>query len=210
MANDSDMNENPGGAERSGDPRKPSPPQGEPERQEQPDRQERPERQERPARQERPGRPRPEGRPENKQRAGEGRRHGQPRDARQGMAPRHPRGQSQRQRLAPPVRSEEPPKSTVTYNCAICGKPIFDLASALGNRETGEPIHFDCALEKICAEEKLAENEKIVYLGAGFFAVVVYRNGKEGAFTVSRKIRWEGENDKQAWRKDLSSYISRL
>ncbi|MCE5256599.1 MAG: hypothetical protein LLF89_07120 [Spirochaetaceae bacterium] len=147
---------------------------------------------------------------ENKPRFGEGKRRGQGRDSQQSMNGRRQRGQTLHQRFGQPPRKEETPKNTATYACAICGKPIFDLASALGSKENNEPVHFDCALEKVTADEKLAENEKIVYLGAGFFGVVVYKNGKDGAFTVSRKIRWEGENDKLAWRKEISSNISKL
>jgi hypothetical protein len=164
-------------------------------------------------------RQRPDRRPENRRFGGqnpmEGRRHGQPGENRQGTGPRKGRGSLQRQKTGVLEKHEKPekvekPKNTVTYTCAICGKPIFDLASALGNRGTGEPVHFDCVLEALSSEEKLAENEKLIYLGAGFFAVVVYKNGKDGAFTVSRKIRWEDENNKSSWRKDLSSSISNL
>ncbi|HOV93899.1 MAG TPA: hypothetical protein PLT87_03360 [Spirochaetales bacterium] len=119
------------------------------------------------------------------------------------------KGQFQRQRNIVPEKPQEP-RNVVQYVCPLCGKPILDLASALGNRGTGEPVHFDCVLEALSSEEKLAENEKLTYLGAGFFAVIVYKNGRDGSFTVSRKIRWEDENEKLAWRKDISSSLSNL
>jgi len=123
--------------------------------------------------------------------------------------PKRNKGQFQRQRSFVPEKPKEP-RNVVQYVCPLCGKPILDLASALGNRGTGEPVHFDCVLEALSSEEKLAENEKLIYLGAGFFAVVVYKNGRDGSFTVSRKIRWEDENEKLAWRKDISSSLSNL
>lgn len=95
-------------------------------------------------------------------------------------------------------------------DCAICQKPIFDLAGAIGDRESGEPVHFDCAFEKVSAAEVLSEGEKIVYLGAGSFAVVTYKNGNDGAFVVKRRIRWEKEGEKKPWRKEISSFIAKI
>jgi hypothetical protein len=95
-------------------------------------------------------------------------------------------------------------------DCAICGKPIFDLTGALADKDSGSPVHFDCAFERLSASEPLAAGEKIAYLGAGCFGVVTFKNGTEGAFVVNRRIRWEKEGDKQAWRKDISSYITKI
>lgn len=108
------------------------------------------------------------------------------------------------------VRKDEPRKPLPVVDCAICHKPIFDLAGALGDKDTNEPVHFDCALERVIAAETLEAGEKIVYLGAGCFGVVGFKNGNDGAFTVKRRIRWEREGEKQAWRKDISSYITKI
>jgi hypothetical protein len=108
------------------------------------------------------------------------------------------------------VRKEEKKPSQAPKECAICGKPIFDLAGALADKESGNPVHFDCALERVMAAEKLEAGEKIVYLGAGCFGVVEYKKGNDGSFVVKRRIRWEKEGEKQVWRKDLSSYITRI
>ena len=70
------------------------------------------------------------------------------------------------------VRKEEKKPSQPPKECALCGKPIFDLAGALADKESGAPVHFDCALERILAAEPLEAGEKIVYLGAGCFGVV--------------------------------------
>ena len=95
--------------------------------------------------------------------------------------------------------------------CPLCGNPLYDLSSALAaNRETGEPAHFDCVLERVIASETLAAGEKIVYLGSGAFAVVEYKDRSETAFTVKRRIQWEKEGEKREWRKNLSSKISNL
>lgn len=108
------------------------------------------------------------------------------------------------------IRKEEPKKALPVKNCAICGKPIFDLAGAIGDRDSGEPVHFDCALERVTAAEPLEAGEKIAYLGAGCFGVVGFKNGNDGAFIVKRRIRWEKEGEKQPWRREISSYITKI
>jgi len=60
------------------------------------------------------------------------------------------------------------------------------------------------------AAEARVAGEKIVYLGAGCFGVVEYKKGNDGGFIVKRRIHWEKEGEKQLWRKDLSSYITRI
>ncbi|HUX37817.1 MAG TPA: hypothetical protein VMV44_07930 [Rectinemataceae bacterium] len=90
--------------------------------------------------------------------------------------------------------------------CPICSKPVFDLSSAIGaDRETGLPAHFDCVYDRVKAAENLGPNEKIVYLGAGAFAVVEFKDAKEGAFIVKRRIQWEKEGEKRDWRRAIHS-----
>ncbi len=145
-------------------------------------------------------------------RQGEGNRRHNPRQA-QGKHGRPGHGQGgkvPRDSSTLGVRKEEKKTSPAPKDCAICGKPIFDLAGALADKESGNPVHFDCALERVTAAETLEPQEKIVYLGAGCFGVVEYRKGNDGGFVVKRRIRWEKEGEKQLWRKDLSSYITRI
>lgn len=119
-------------------------------------------------------------------------------------------GKPQRDSSLLGIRKEDPKKVSPAVDCAICTQPIFDLTGALADRESGLPVHFDCALEKVVMAEPLGPKEKIVYLGAGCFAAVEYKNGNDGAFVVKRRIRWEKEGEKQAWRKDISSYITKI
>ncbi len=128
----------------------------------------------------------------------------------------HPRGaqgqqnRGQRDSATLGIRKEEPRKPQPSKDCALCGKPIFDLAGAVSDKDSGEPIHFDCALERVTAAETLQEGEKIAYLGAGCFGVVKYKSGNEGAFVVQRRMRWEKEGEKQPWRREISSYITKI
>jgi len=87
--------------------------------------------------------------------------------------------------------------------CAVCGKPIFDLTGAIASREDGEPIHFDCALEILSKEEKLTSDEKLMYIGGGFFGVCAQTTG--GKLEIRRKIRWEASGTIQPWRKPMIS-----
>ena len=58
-------------------------------------------------------------------------------------------------------KNEETQLKTVfeTHICEYCNQPIEELASAIANKDTGNPAHFDCVLSKINETEKLADNE---------------------------------------------------
>jgi hypothetical protein len=107
-------------------------------------------------------------------------------------------------------QSEEIRKTLPVKTCAVCGKPIFDLLGAIADNETGEPIHFDCALEKVAASESLAPQERIAYLGAGCFGILATSQTPGGEIVVKKIIHWEKEGEKQTWRKDLSINVLKL
>jgi hypothetical protein len=95
--------------------------------------------------------------------------------------------------------------------CPLCGKPVYDLSTALAaNKEGGEPAHFDCVLERVAAAETLDSGEKLVYLGSGSFAVVEFKDKNENAFAVRRRISWEKEGEKKEWRRNLSFRITSI
>lgn len=135
---------------------------------------------------------------------------GQPRHGGHARGPQGQGNRGQRDASTLGIRKEELRKPLPVKDCAICGKPIFDLAGAVADKDSGEPVHFDCALERVAAAEPLAAGEKIVYLGAGCFGVVGFKSGNDGAFEVKRRIRWEKEGEKQPWRREISSYITKI
>lgn len=94
--------------------------------------------------------------------------------------------------------------------CPLCQKPIYDLANAVAEPNSGQPSHFDCILDRVSAAESIAPNEKIVYLGAGAFGVVEFKDKNENAFVVKRRIQWEKEGEKKDWRRSMSSGIMNL
>ncbi len=104
---------------------------------------------------------------------------------------------------APSQKSQAERPSQELKVCAVCGKPIFDLMGAIASREDGEPIHFDCALEILSKEERLAPDERLVYIGSGLFGVCVRTAG--GKLEIRRKIRWESAGTIQPWRKPMMS-----
>ncbi len=96
-------------------------------------------------------------------------------------------------------------------NCAHCGKPIAELSTALADRGSGEPVHFDCVLSILNQSEKINEGEKITYIGQGRFAVVNfpiphdYRN-----FNIIRIIEWEPKDKKYSWREEMAGAFSQV
>lgn len=93
--------------------------------------------------------------------------------------------------------------------CPICGKPIEDLTSALADKETGKPIHFDCALEIASKNEKLKENERFTYIGQGRFAVLSFVDPRDMRhFKIERIIEWEDRNKPVEWKSEISGLYS--
>lgn len=95
--------------------------------------------------------------------------------------------------------------------CPRCGKPIIDMSSAIGDRGTGAPVHFDCALEALAKDEKLAEGDKITYIGQGRFGVVNFPNPHDMKhFTIKKVIDWEVKDARATWRDEMSDLYSQI
>ncbi len=103
------------------------------------------------------------------------------------------------------------PHKLNTPQCARCGQPISDLAAALAEKNTGDPVHFDCVLEFLQAAEQLKPGEKITYIGQGRFAVVVFENPHDlRHFTIVRVIEWEERDKKPEWRTEIAGLYSQV
>ena len=95
--------------------------------------------------------------------------------------------------------------------CAKCGQPITEIASSLCDKKTGEPIHFECALNEVQAGETLGENEKIAYIGQGRFGVLYFENPRDQRkFTIKKIIEWEDREKTSEWRDELSGLYSKV
>ncbi|UTC84573.1 hypothetical protein [Treponema denticola] len=111
----------------------------------------------------------------------------------------------QGQNREPAFKKIEYPK----YKCAKCGEIIQDLSSAIADKESGLPVHFDCVIEFLKKAEELKEGEEIIYIGNGNFAVAYFENPKvRKNFKIIKLIEWEDKNKLYQWKKDISELTS--
>ena len=96
--------------------------------------------------------------------------------------------------------------------CEICGEPIDDIESAITNRGSEKPVHFDCVLKKLTESEKLSPSEKIAYIGQGKFAVLYFENPHEPKkFTIRKTIEWEARDSERGdWRNEMAGLFSQV
>ncbi len=73
--------------------------------------------------------------------------------------------------------------------CAICGRPIENIASAVSGPLPETYNHFDCVLAKIAEEEHVQPPCKVSYIGRGTFAVIEMQ--KDGSFVIQKRIVYE-------------------
>ncbi len=95
--------------------------------------------------------------------------------------------------------------------CSKCGQPIRDLSSAIADKETGAPVHFDCVLQQLKNEEKLGPNERMTYIGQGRFAVLYFENIHDTKhFSIKKIIEWEKTEERSEWRNEMSGLYSKV
>ncbi|UTC66082.1 MULTISPECIES: hypothetical protein [unclassified Treponema] len=96
------------------------------------------------------------------------------------------------------------------YTCTKCGEIIQDLSSAIADKESGLPVHFDCVIEFLKNAEELKTGEEIIYIGNGNFAVAYFENPKiRKNFKIIKLIEWEDKNKLYQWKKDISELTSK-
>ena len=95
--------------------------------------------------------------------------------------------------------------------CPICSKQILDVASALGDKSSGNPVHFECAMAHLEKTETVGQNEKICYIGQGRFGILYFENPRDQRhFTIKKIIEWENRDSKLDWRSEMSSLYSQV
>lgn len=98
-----------------------------------------------------------------------------------------------------------------TIVCPKCGQQISDLSSAMVDKNTGNPVHFDCVFAEVEKSETLGPNEKIAYIGQGRFGVLYYENIRDQRhFTIKKIIDWENKEVKSEWREEIGSLYSQI
>jgi len=104
---------------------------------------------------------------------------------------------------------ELPDNPITTPECPWCGKQITDIASAICDKDSGLPVHFDCVLARLNDSEKLEANDTICYIGGGRFGVVHYNNPPDMRdFTIKKIFEWEAKDNNSEWRRPISEYFS--
>ena len=94
--------------------------------------------------------------------------------------------------------------------CPKCGKTIIDMSSAIQDK-SGSPIHFECAMEMVSANEHLDNGDKIAYIGQGRFAVLNYPNIRDVRhFSIKKIIEWEDRGERAAWRDEMADLYSQV
>jgi hypothetical protein len=104
----------------------------------------------------------------------------------------------------------KPPSTPIPVpSCPWCNKPIKDITSAISDKNTGLPVHFECVLARINEMEKLQPNERVCYIGGGRFGVVHNSNPNAPKnFTIRRIYEWENKDEKEEWRSSLKEHFS--
>ena len=73
--------------------------------------------------------------------------------------------------------------------CPKCGQPITDIASAIADKSTGQPLHFDCVLNQVKQSENIRDQRH---------------------FTIKKIIEWENREQQSEWRDELSGLYSKI
>lgn len=96
--------------------------------------------------------------------------------------------------------------------CEICGETIDDLANAISNKGSDNPVHFDCVISKLNESEKPGMNEKIAYIGQGKFALLHFANPHDQKhFTIRKTIEWEARDaERGSWRNEMAGLFSQV
>jgi hypothetical protein len=117
--------------------------------------------------------------------------------------------------ISPRANTEPLPQSI----CPWCGKAIRDIFSAIADRDTGVPVHFDCVISRITFGEKLEKGDTVTYIGGGRFGIVCFGSSgihsrdshtrPEGRdFTIKKIIEWENRDKRAEWRSVICGYYS--
>ena len=106
---------------------------------------------------------------------------------------------------APKIPSDPIP----SHNCVWCDKPIKDISTALSDKNTGLPVHFDCVLDRLNKTEALENHDIICYIGGGRFGIIHYNNPPDTTdFRIKKVFEWENKENRNEWRRGVSEHFS--
>lgn len=102
-----------------------------------------------------------------------------------------------------------PAEPLPTPDCPICGKIIRDLATAVSDKNSGLPAHFDCVAAGIAQGEALGKGDTIIYIGRGRFGVVHFSNPHDTRrFSIKKILEWEDKDNRAGWRQTVADHYS--
>jgi hypothetical protein len=94
-------------------------------------------------------------------------------------------------------------------DCPYCGKPIKDISSAISDKNSGEPVHFDCVINRIAEAEVLEQGDAVTYIGGGRFGIVHFGNPQNPQdFKIKKIFEWEDKENRSEWRRSVSDHYS--
>ncbi len=95
--------------------------------------------------------------------------------------------------------------------CPLCSQAITDMSSAIAEKSSGKPVHFECVMARLSETEKVGQNEKIAYIGQGRFGILYFENPRDQRhFTIKKIIDWEEKDKKPEWREEMSGLYSQV
>jgi len=106
--------------------------------------------------------------------------------------------------IPPAINSDPLPIPT----CPWCSKPIRDLSSAMTDKESGVPVHFDCVAASVSREEILEKGDTVSYIGAGRFGIVNFGGADNHDFKIKKIIEWENKDNRADWRSKVCDHFS--
>jgi hypothetical protein len=115
---------------------------------------------------------------------------------------RKPSGPKPDERRANDAFKEEPREKLPAPPCPLCQKPVYDIFSAIAEGSDDAPAHFECVLKRLTELEAPGQGERLVYLGAGSFAIITGANGQGGGFVIKKRIQYELKDKKLEWRRN--------
>ena len=104
---------------------------------------------------------------------------------------------------------QAPGEPIPSYVCPWCEKPIKDISTAISDKTSGLPVHFDCVLARLNQLEPLENHDTICYLGGGRFGVVRNNSTSDAAgFKIKKIFEWEDKDSHGEWRRNISEHFS--
>lgn len=101
------------------------------------------------------------------------------------------------------------PAPQIAASCAWCGKPIKDIATAIADQESGNPVHFECVMDRIVERERLESGDTVSYIGGGRFGIIHYNNPPDTRdFTIKKIFELEDKENRSEWRITMSDHFT--